>query len=251
MKRSSYLIKNFLSFLIIAAAWEVLSVSVNNQLLVPSLGNIFRAFIEIFTDKNSFIIIFSTISRGVSAFLISLFLGSFAAVLAWKFKLISSLILAGINLFKRVPTIGIIIIALIWFDVAAAPLMIGLAITLPLIFEAVTGGIESISRDFILMTKIYSPSSWEAFKFLYIPSVFFYVTPLLPSIIGLTFKTVIAGEVLAQLTNSIGGEIFLEKIYLNTSKVFAWIIIVLFFNWILETLLRKINLYCRKLCLVI
>jgi NitT/TauT family transport system permease protein len=113
------------------------------------------------------------------------------------------------------------------------------------------GGIKSISQDYINMAKIYSPTPWKMFKYFYVPLIFIYVSPLLSSILSLTFKTVIAGEVLAQLSNSIGGEIFLEKIYLNTSKVFAWIIVVLIFNWFLEVFLKKLNFCCKKLYLII
>ena len=58
---------------------------------------------------------------------------------------------------------------------------------------------------------------------------------------GLTFKVIIAGEVLSQESLSIGGEIFINKIYLESSNIFAWIIVVIVLNYFLEKGLKTIN----------
>ncbi len=58
---------------------------------------------------------------------------------------------------------------------------------------------------------------------------------------------VIAGEVLSQPKYAIGSNLQLQKMYLNTSGVFAWIIIILVIAKMLEYILEGIKYLWTRL----
>lgn len=68
----------------------------------------------------------------------------------------------------------------------------------------------------------------------------------IPSIVGLAFKVIISGELIAQKTESIGGQLYMGKIYLNASFILAWIIIVVCSNFMIDIVLNSLNSYLLR-----
>ena len=66
---------------------------------------------------------------------------------------------------------------------------------------------------------------------------------MLTSAININLKMVIAGEVLSQPKFGIGSNLQMEKMYLNTSGVFAWIIIIL----VISKILGYVGIVLRKI----
>ncbi|HAE91256.1 MAG TPA: ABC transporter permease, partial [Tissierella sp.] len=62
----------------------------------------------------------------------------------------------------------------------------------------------------------------------------------------INLKMVIAGEVLSQPKYAIGSNLQLQKMYLNTSGIFAWIIIILFIAKLFEYILERVKFLCIK-----
>ena len=54
---------------------------------------------------------------------------------------------------------------------------------------------------------------------------------------GLAWKAGIAAEVLAHAANSIGGQIYDAKIYIETADLFAWTAVVILMSVLLEKLM--------------
>ena len=78
---------------------------------------------------------------------------------------------------------------------------------------------------------------------IYIPSILYNLTLVLNTALGINLKMVIAGEVLGQPKYGIGSSLQLERIYLNTSGVFAWIIIILLISGTFGYINRGINYF--------
>ena len=61
------------------------------------------------------------------------------------------------------------------------------------------------------------------------------------SALGINMKMVIAGEVLSQPRYAIGSNLQLQKTYLNTAGVFAWIIIILLISRLFKYIMEKLD----------
>lgn len=242
MKRYSYQNKYlFLSPIAFIIAWEIIAKIVGNSMIFPDILDIFNSLIDIIKNENFLIILFNTLKKATISLIVSFFLGSLLGILSYKCSFFYLIFFPFINFIKSIPTIAVIILVLIWSKVEFVPFFAGIMIVLPIIYENIIGGIESIDRDLIKMAKIYNVSKFLIFKDIYLLGVYFFLVPSLSAIVGLTLKVIIAGEVLAQDSLSIGGEIFMGKIYLESATIFAWIIIIIFINFFIEFLIKKIN----------
>jgi len=65
------------------------------------------------------------------------------------------------------------------------------------------------------------------------------------SALSTNLKMVIAGEALSQPKYAIGSYLQMEKMYLNTSGVFAWIIIILFISKVLKYIMESVMQFIR------
>ncbi|WP_302820381.1 ABC transporter permease [Fusobacterium ulcerans] len=236
--QSRWLLLSPLLFIIV---WEIISRIVGNDLIFPGIPSIFKALIDIIKGKDFLSIVFHTLKRTGISIGISLVIGILCGILSYRYKFFYILFFPFFSFLKSIPTIAVIILVLIWSNVEAVPIITGIMILLPLIYENILGGIDSIDRDLLKMADIYKVSKIDILKGIYIPGVYYFSSSGIPTLIALTLKVVIAGEVLSQGSLSIGGEIFMGKIYLESSSIFAWIIIIILINFLLDISLKKLN----------
>lgn len=235
-----------ISPLLFVAVWEIISRIIGNSLIFPGIPSIFESLIDIIKGKYFLLIVFHTLKRTVVSVGISLIIGTLCSILSYRYKFFYILFFPFFSFLKSIPTIAVIILVLIWSNVEVVPIITGIMILLPLIYENILGGIDSIDRDLLKMADIYIVTKIDILKGIYIPGIYYFSSSGIPALIALTLKVVIAGEVLSQGSLSIGGEIFMGKIYLESSSIFAWIIIVILINFFLDISLKKINTELTK-----
>ena len=228
MKKSSLKSKLevFSSFILLLIIWEILSIKMNNDIYLPTIGQVLSNLYEIIRGEYFLINISSTSIRVLVsfslAFLISISLG-FLSYLSRSFKNF----IKPINLIlQSVPTMIFIVLALIWFDKNKAPFIIGVSVVFPILYEGVLGALNNIDKNIIEMVDIYNLHILDKVRYIYLPSINIKLIPILVSTLSLAFKVVIAGEIYGQPKFGIGSIIQVEKTNFNTPAIFAWVVII-------------------------
>ncbi|WP_353094138.1 ABC transporter permease subunit [Tissierella praeacuta] len=237
---------SIISKAIIVIIWILLSRIVNNEVIFPTLKSIFISLVDIIKNPNFLIIIGYSLLRSFIGFIISLSLAVIIGILSGISKIIYNLMIPIINFLSSVPTMAIIILTLIWLNNEFAPMFVGFIMVFPILYETVLKGILNIDKDIITMAQIYKVDKKTIIKDIYIPSIFISLSNIFSSALGINLKMVIAGEALSQPKYAIGSNLQLQKIYLNTSGVFAWIIIILIIAKIFKSILEGIKFLCIK-----
>lgn len=246
MKRYLQNSSKILSLIFFLIIWEGVAFYIDNSLLFPRIGEIASSLKNILIEQSFIFILWNTLSRFFISIIISLVLSIILAIISYNYNFIQLILSPFIIFLRAVPTIAIIILVLIWSSVEVVPIVVGVLILFPILYESILGGIEGVDKNLIKMSRVFKVSNRRVIKDIFIPSIYFSISPSLPSYIGLTFKVIIAGEVLSQESLSIGGEIFINKIYLESPNIFAWIIVIIFLNYILERGLKLLNnRFCR------
>jgi NitT/TauT family transport system permease protein len=168
------------------------------------------------------------------------------AALAHKFKTFYDVLNLLFSIINSLPSLIIIILVIIWSDIKFVPLAVSITIVVPIFYNNILSGIDSISKDIADICKVYKISNFNVIKKVYIPGLFFYITPTLGTLISINLKIILASEILSQKSNTIGGEIFINKMYLNTSNIFAWTIIVFLINIGISKIIKIINIKFKK-----
>lgn len=241
MKRFMQNSPKFLSIFFFLIIWEGVALYIDNSLLFPRVGEIFLSLKNLVASGDFILILWNTLSRFFISIVFSLILAIIFSVASYRYEVISFLLFPFIIFLRAVPTIAIIIVVLIWSSVERVPIVVGMLILFPILYESILGGIKNVDKNLLKMSKVFKVSTKRVVRDIYIPSIYYSISSNIPSYMGLTFKVIIAGEVLSQESLSIGGEIFINKIYLESSNIFAWIIVVIVLNYFLEKGLKTIN----------
>lgn len=241
MKRFMQNSPKFLSIFFFLIIWEGVALYIDNSLLFPRVSEIFLSLKNLVASGDFILILWNTLSRFFISIVFSLILAIIFSVASYRYEVISFLLFPFIIFLRAVPTIAIIIVVLIWSSVEKVPIVVGMLILFPILYESILGGIKNVDKNLLKMSKVFKVPTKKVVRDIYIPSIYYSISSNIPSYIGLTFKVIIAGEVLSQESLSIGGEIFINKIYLESSNIFAWIIVVIVLNYFLEKGLKTIN----------
>ena len=241
MKRFMQNSRKFLSIFFFLIIWEGVALYIDNSLLFPRVSEIFLSLKNLVASGDFILILWNTLSRFFISIVFSLILAIIFSVASYRYEVISFLLFPFIIFLRAVPTIAIIIVVLIWSSVERVPIVVGMLILFPILYESILGGIKNVDKNLLKMSKVFKVSTKRVVRDIYIPSIYYSISSNIPSYMGLTFKVIIAGEVLSQESLSIGGEIFINKIYLESSNIFAWIIVVIVLNYFLEKGLKTIN----------
>lgn len=241
MKRFMQNSPKFLSIFFFLIIWEGVALYIDNSLLFPRVSEIFLSLKNLVASRDFILILWNTLSRFFISIVFSLILAIIFSVASYRYEVISFLLFPFIIFLRAVPTIAIIIVVLIWSSVEKVPIVVGVLILFPILYESILGGIKNVDKNLLKMSKVFKVPTKRVVRDIYIPSIYYSISSNIPSYIGLTFKVIIAGEVLSQESLSIGGEIFINKIYLESSNIFAWIIVVIGLNYFLEKGLKTIN----------
>lgn len=241
MKRFMQNSPKFLSIFFFLIIWEGVALYIDNSLLFPRVSEIFLSLKNLVVSGDFILILWNTLSRFFISIVLSLILAIIFSVASYRYEIVGFLFFPFIIFLRAVPTIAIIIVVLIWSSVEKVPIVVGMLILFPILYESILGGIKNVDKNLLKMSKVFKVPTKRVVRDIYIPSIYYSISSNIPSYMGLTFKVIIAGEVLSQESLSIGGEIFINKIYLESSNIFAWIIVVIVLNYFLEKGLKTIN----------
>lgn len=223
-----------LSCVFFIGLWQLIAITINNDIYIPRVQQVIEAINIIFKDENFLKVIFSSFYRTILSYILAVVFSIILGVLGTVYPFFKYL-MQPINSFaKTIPTMVFVVLLLVWFDKDITPFAVGFAIIFPILYEGVRNDLMQIDEKIINMTKIYEVSLKDKIKKIYLPVMKFYFMSIFVSTFSLTFKVVITGEVYGQPKFGMGSQIQLEKVNFNVSGIFAWIVIIIFISLLLE-----------------
>lgn len=230
--------QSLISLLILIILWELLAIKINKEIYIPRIEKIILSMLDILMSKDFINNVFSSLYRTFISFTSALALSIILGILSLLYPFFRNFLKPINTIGKTIPTMILVLLALIWFDKDKAPYVVGFAIVFPILYEGILNSLKEIDKNILDMCKVYSVSTKEKVLKIYIPSIMFYIMGILISSISLAFKVVIAGEVHGQPRYGIGAAIQLEKVNFNTTAIFAWIFIIALLSLLFELINR-------------
>jgi NitT/TauT family transport system permease protein len=239
-------LKSLLVLLFWLGVWQILHWMVGREVYIPSPKNVLITLGELVFLPRFWESVGASIVRVLAGLFLSIFVGSFFGVLAGINKHIYDLLYPLVLVIKSTPVLSFIIIALIWFSSSSVPIFIGFLMCFPVIWTNVSTSIHQVDKNLLEMARSYGVPKWRVYKNIYFPSIFPYFLAGCITCLGLGWKVTVAAEVLSHPRNSIGSNLYSAKVYLDSSELFAWTLVVillsLFFESVFAKTIRKMNL---------
>lgn len=221
---------SILSVVFVLLSWEVFAYLIDSPFLLPRVKFVIKDFFTVIFFKGFFLDLGKTCYRGLYAFLISLICALFIGLFAGTFKPIEIIIRPWMTIIKSTPVVSIILLAVLWFGSDYVPIFVSILMTLPIMTESIQQGVKQTDRSLLEMSEVYRFSFFKTLIHIRLPSVFPFFLSGAGASLGLTWKVVIAGEILSLPRFGIGTAMQTAKVQLETTRVFSLTCIAIFLS---------------------
>lgn len=195
-----------------------------SEVILPSPFTVLGRFLEFLGEASFYQALSATFIRGVQGFAISLAAGSLAGILAGGSKSLEALFTPLLSVIKATPVMSVILLAFIWFRTGTVPVFAAFLMAFPVVTQNVMIGVREVPRELRQMARIYELNERQQFFHITLPSILPFFISGARSALGLTWKVVVAAEVLTVPSRGIGSGMQFAQINLATAEVFAWTI---------------------------
>ncbi len=228
MRMSRTKTDGWFAVIVIFALWKLASAGVGVDMILPPPEKVILALGEILAEKRFIAAIGATAMRGLSAFAVSMLLGLALGFAAGSSRRIEAFMAPGLTLIRATPVLAVILIALIWFPSGTVPVFSAVVMAFPLVAADVSSGVRSTDPRLLEMAMSFRVTQRDTLMHVVLPSALPSVVSAAKNAIGVSWKVVVAGEVLSQPAHALGTGMQNARIMLETAEVFAWAAVGIF-----------------------
>ncbi len=233
-------IRTSLIVLIWLVIWQVLSLVVNNSVLLSGPVDTVRALIELGSSTSFYISVGITVGKVLLGFLTGMILGSALSVLSYKVRIVREFLSPFVSVIKSIPIVSFIIIALIWAGSSNVTIIVSSVISFPIFYKNLLEGLQVIDPKMTELAKVYQMKTCKKIRYIYLPSLSSQIKSAVSLAIGMAFRGGITAEVVGQPLRSIGNGLYRSKINLATSEMLAWTLVAVLSAFLIERLISFI-----------
>ncbi|MCI1999601.1 MAG: ABC transporter permease subunit [Clostridia bacterium] len=224
----------YIAVLFYFVLYELISILIGKSLLLPSIGEILKAFVFLSGEKIFWINVFFSLLRIFSGFLIAVLLGTVLALISYFTKFGYEFLKPLLTVIRSTPVVSFIILALLWIKSGYVPVFISFLMVLPIVWENIYEGLKNTDVKLLQMAEVFGFSKWKKIKYIYaFQCAPFFKTACITGL-GFAWKSGIAAEVICMPKFSIGRRLYESKAYLETPQLFAWTLTVIILSIIAE-----------------
>ena len=217
-----------ISFAVILTAWQITSFFLPPY-LVPGVGVIFAAFIEIVASLTLLGDVFTTMGRIFLGLILAFVSGTILGVFMGFTETVEKYTLPVLHFIMGIPALSWVVFAIIWFShVETRIAFILLAGSLPNFALIVHDGIKSISKEYLDMLRALRPTRKQLFSKLILPGMIPAVLTAWKVNLGLAARVVIVAE-LVGATRGVGNKLLLAQELFEMPKAIAWTLVLVTF----------------------
>ncbi|MDE6275322.1 MAG: ABC transporter permease subunit [Clostridia bacterium] len=243
-KNKLYQILNYtlpiVTIVMIVLIYAIISKVVNIELIAPSVGSVVKEFFAILGKGYFYKAVFGTLLRALIAYVVSFVLALLLAVLTKFCAPLRKAFSPIVALVRVLPTMALILLALIWFKSFQATVLVAFFVIFPMLYTGICDAIDGVDKDLIEMARVYGVDKKRLVTKLYIPQALPSVFTSIKSSIGLNLKIVISAEVIAQTADSMGLYMQLARINLDTAILLAWTVVAIVIGGIVESIVALV-----------
>lgn len=222
------------------ALWQLAAWVVGNRILLVGPLETLQALGQRFFQGSFWLTVGFSLLRIGAGFMSGLTLGLLLAAAASRFALLEEFLAPAMALLKAIPVASFVVLFLIWWRSGVLATAVSLCIVLPNIYVNTLEGIRRVDRRLLEMAKVLEIPTWNRFFYIYRPALKPYLDNAVRISVGMSWKSGVAAELIGIPALSVGEQLYMSKIYLDTAGVLAWTAV---------TILASV--LCEKLVLVL
>lgn len=237
-KDKKYIRKTLIIFFWLAV-WQILAMCVDNFLLVVTPLQALRALFLLAGQAEFWQSAFGSLWRIALGFLLGAVLALLLAAVSYRYKIAEEVLRPFMVFCKAVPVAVFAVLLMIWWGSSMLAVSICFLVVFPNIYLNTLEGLKSADRELLEMAEVFRLPFGTRFFYIYRPALKPFLLSAFQLSLGMCWKSGVAAEVIGTPTHSIGGALYLAKIYLDTAELFAWTAVIV----VLSVFFEKIIFY--------
>ena len=236
--------------ILIAAGWLVLwqlaAVVIHNPILMAGPIETLKALAGLIGTEEFLQSLLFSFLRIVGGFLAGSAAGIVLAYLASQKTLLKDILAPLVLALKSVPVASFIILALIWFGSKWLSFAISFVVVFPILYLNTLKGMESLDPQLMEMAEVYHMPASSMLRYIALPGVYPFLESGFTLALGMSWKSGVAAELIGQFKLSIGNQLYMDKITLDTAGVLAWTMVIIVVSWTFEKLFMLLVRQMRR-----
>lgn len=230
MKRTRKILILFFWLLV----WEVLALIVHNPILIAGPVETVRALAALAVTESFWESLLFSFVRIVCGFLAGSAAGILLAWVSVRKPVAGEVLSPAVSVLKAVPVASFIILALIWFGAEGVSFFISFIVVFPVLYLNTLEGLWSADGKLLEMAEVYHVPSGARLKYIELPAVYPFLVSAFQLSAGMSWKSGIAAELIGQYKLSIGNQLYMDKISLDTAGICAWTVVIILISRLSE-----------------
>jgi NitT/TauT family transport system permease protein len=206
----------------ILIAWKLLSLAMGKELVLPSPEKVIVTAFSLYPTPRFLEALAATFLRGLAAFGLSALLGIAAGLAAGLRPLFGAALAPLLTAIRATPVLALVLIALLWFPSGFVPIFSAFLMAFPIMVTSAAEGAAAADPRLLEMASLFRVPRRAALMKLRLPSATPHLIAGAKSALGLSWKVVVAGEILSQPRQALGTGMQDSRLLLETASVFAW-----------------------------
>ena len=166
-------------------------------------------------------------------------LGTALAISAAAWPVARALWEPAIAAIRSAPVVSFIILLLLWTDSSHLPVFTSLLMVLPVMYANVLQGIAQRDPQMLEAAQVFRVPFRRRLVAIDIPAALPFLAAACRVGVGLAWKSGVAAEVIGVATGSIGERLYEAKVFLSSTDLFAWTIVIVVLSVACERLLLR------------
>ncbi len=204
------------------AAWEAASLAASSPLVLPSPDRVLVAALALYPSPVFLRALGATFLRGLAAFGLSAALGMAAGLASGLRPLVRAALAPLLTVIRATPVLALVLIVLLWFPAGFVPIFTAFLMAFPVMATSAAEGALAADPRLLEMAALFRAPRREVFLRLRLPAAAPHLISGARSALGLSWKVVVAGEILSQPDLALGTGMQSSRLLLETASVFAW-----------------------------
>jgi ABC-type nitrate/sulfonate/bicarbonate transport system permease component len=222
-----------LPFAVVILVWQFASLFFP-RFLFPSLIDVFRRCLEIFSDGSMFADVLATVLRIMAGLAGAFVVGGLLALLMVRSRAVDNFLSPILSLFQGIPALSWVVFAIIWFHgVEFRIFFIMVMTTLPAFTFQVLGALRAMSRDLMEMVFSFRPTRMKLFRVVIAPAILPDILTAWKVNLGNASRVVVVAE-LVGATGGVGYQLLQQQQQFDMAGALAWTLQLVFFVLIVQ-----------------
>ena len=221
--------------------WMLAAHFLGSEFILPSPGATVRALVNLLVTGDFWLDVLWTGIRVILGIVFSFGLGVMFASLASRNEIVKEFLRIPVNFFKSIPVMAIIIYVILVVKSDWVAVVVCFLMCFPIVYTNIYNGIKALDRKQLELGWTLGLPRSKMMRFIVIPAMNSGIKTSMSLITAMSWKVVVASEVLAIPAHSIGYEMLNSKYYLNTADLFAYMIVLIVMSLLLEKAVDKLT----------